>query len=582
MNQKHMFVQKVRRSRSNRNHLGFALLATTLSIAACGGSDSSPQPREEAQVVYRNGVVLTVDKDNSSAEAVAVRDGKILAVGGSTAISGYIGTNTKVVDLKGKTMIPGIYDAHSHFSGSKITGTFVADLNSPPIGPVSNMDELVASLQAQKMKVGPQDWVRGAGYDDTLLAEHRHPTRADLDKVSSTQPIYAGHVSGHLAVVNSAALTLAGITASTPNPPGGVIQRNANGEPNGVLEETAMGLVGKLLPALTEAQQREGIRLAGQWYASHGVTTANQGAFTTPTLLKLLEDSVQAGELPIRVMTWSGFETMDAVDKFPLKTGRIKIGGVKEFSDGSIQGYTGYLGQHYHTPFNGDMSYRGFPRFTRDELASRVLQVHKSGRQMMIHANGDAAIDDVLYAFSKAQQAAPRKDARQVIIHSQMMREDQLDEVKRLDAIPSFFVLHTYYWGDRHRDIFIGPDRAARISPTKSAKDRGINYTIHTDAPVVPMDPMLLIWSAVNRVTTSGAVLGAAQRIPVADALRATTLSAAYQNFEEKERGSIEVGKYADMVILSDNIMKVDPMAIKDVKVLETISEGKTVYQAPN
>lgn len=554
------------------------LLVVSLTVTACGGNDS---PKEAAQIVYTNGNVLTVDKSNSSAEAVAVRDGKILAVGGSHAISGYIGANTKVVDMKGKTMIPGIYDAHSHFSVAMNTGTFVADLNSPPIGPVRSIDDLVAALVAQQAKVGPQDWVRGSGYDDTLIAEHRHPTRADLDRVSTTQPVYISHVSGHLTVANSAALALAGITTSTPNPPGGVIRRDANGQPNGVLEETASGLVGKFSPALTNEQLKKGIELAAARYASQGVTTANEG-YTNSAGVQRLEQMAQAGKLPIRVVAWPSLEAMEAVDKVPLTSGKIKIGGVKEFSDGSIQGYTGYLGQHYHTPFNGDMTYRGFPRYTRDELASRVLQVHKSGRQMMTHANGDAAIDDVLYAYGKAQEAFPRKDVRQVIIHSQMMREDQLDEVKRLDAIPSFFVLHTYYWGDRHRDIFIGPDRAARISPTRSAKDRGINYTIHADTPVVPMEPMRLIWSAVNRITTSGAVLGAAQRIPVADALRATTINAAYQNFEEKERGSIEVGKYADMVILSDNIAKVDPMAIKDIKVLETIVEGKTVYLAPN
>lgn len=555
-----------------------ALLASLVVNAYAGEAAQNT----EAQIVYTNGNVLTVDKDNRAVEAVAVRDGKILAVGGAKTLSSYIGANTKVVDLKGKTMIPGIYDAHSHFAISKITGAFVADLNSPPIGKVRNIDDIIALLKAQQAKVGPQEWVSGSGYDDTLLAEQRHPTRADLDKVSTTQPVYITHVSGHLTVANSAALALAGITAETPNPPGGVIRRDANGVPNGVLEESALPLVGKLRPALTEAQQREGIRLAGQWYVSHGVTTANHGAGTTPVLLKMLEDSVEAGELPIRVMTWSSFDTMDAVDKVPLKSGMIKVGGVKEFSDGSIQGYTGYLGEHYHTPFNGDVHYRGFPRFTREELASRVLQVHKSGRQMMIHANGDAAIDDVLYSYRKAQEAFPRKDARQVIIHSQMMREDQLDEVQRLGAIPSFFVLHTYYWGDRHRDIFIGNNRAERISPTRSAMDRGLLYTIHTDTPIVPMEPMRLIWAAVNRVTTSGAVLGANQRIPVTDALRATTINAAYQNFEEKERGSIEVGKYADLVVLSDNLATVEPMAIKDIKVLETIVEGKSVYQAPN
>lgn len=202
------------------------------------------------------------------------------------------------------------------------------------------------------------------------------------------------------------------------------------------------------------------------------------------------------------------------------------------------------------------------------------------GRQSLIHGNGDEAIADVLYAFRQAQKAYPRNDARPVVIHSQMAREDELDEMKAVGAIPSFFVLHTYYWGDRHRDIFIGAERASRISPARSAKDRDMLYTIHTDTPVVPMEPMRLIWSAVNRVSTSGAVIGADQRVSPMDALRATTCSAAYQNFEEKERGSPEVGKWADLVVLSADPTKVDPMTIEDIKVIETIVEGKSVYKA--
>ncbi|WP_449431942.1 amidohydrolase [Pseudomonas putida] len=559
-----------------QHKFALALLATMTVNAYAGQAPSATQ----AQVVYTNGNVLTVDKNDSTAQAVAVRDGKILAVGPAKSVAEYIGADTRVVDLKGKTMIPGIYDAHSHFAISQITGNFVADLNSPPIGTVQNFEGMLAQLNAQKAKLGPNDWINGAGYDDTLLAEKRHPTRADLDKVSTTQPVYITHVSGHLTVANSVALALAGIDANTPNPPGGTIRKDANGEPTGVLEETALQLVNKIRPPLSEAQQKEGIRLAGKWYASHGVTTANHGANTTPVLLKMLEDTAQAGDLPIRVIAWSNFDSMEANDKVALTSGKVKITGVKEFADGSIQGYTGFLGEHYHTPYNGDVHYRGAPRFTREQLADRVLQVHKSGRQIMIHANGDAAIDDVLYAYRKAQETFPRKDPRQVVIHSQMMREDQLDEVKRLHAIPSFFVLHTYYWGDRHRDLFIGKNRAERISPARSADNRGMIYTIHTDTPIVPMEPMRLIWAAVNRVTTSGKVLGEEQRIPVAKALRATTINSAYQNFEEKQRGSIEVGKYADLVVLSDNIAKVDPMAIKDIKVLETIVEGKSVYKA--
>src|SRR6185437_892307 len=333
------------------------------------------------------------------------------------------------------------------------------------------------------------------------------------------------------------------------------------------------------IPPITEAQQREDIRLGSHWYASQGCTTANV-SFVNPAVLKRLEASVQAGELSIRVMAHSAVESMVENDEVPLKSGRIKLGGVGEDpDDGSLQGYTGYLAKPYYTPFHGDKNYRGFPYRTRDEQVSRVMKVFKSGRQMLIHANGDAAIDDVLYAYRKAQEAYRRRDPRNTIIHAQTIREDQLDESKRLHVIPSFFELHVYYWGDRHRDIFLGPERAARISPERSALDRGMIYTTHTDSPVVPMQTILELWCSVNRITSSGKVLGADQRVPVAAALRAMTINAAYQNYQEKGWGSIEVGKHADMVILSDNIMKVDPMALRDMKVLATIAEGKTIYQ---
>lgn len=559
--------------------LTFTLLASSLSVIGCSSGDDSQPPAAAADVVYRDGKILTVDAGNAVAEAVAVKSGKILAVGRSSEVAAHIGAATKVVDLAGKTMIPGIYDAHSHIVGTGIIGLFDVDLNSPPIGRVEKIDDIVSLLQAQMARLGPDAWITGFGYDDTLLAEKRHPTRADLDRVSATRPIYITHISGHLAVANSAALALAGITASTPNPSGGVIRRDANGQPDGVLEETATALVGGLRPALTAAQVQEGIKFAAAKYASQGVTTANDGASNAGSV-RALEEAARTGSLPVRVIAWPTLEAIEAAGAVPLRSGKVKIGGVKDFADGSIQGYTGYLTHPYHTPFQGDANYRGFPRYDREVLAQRMLQVHRSGRQSLVHGNGDEAIADILYAFRKAQEQFPRSDARPVVIHSQMGREDELDEMKALGAIPSFFVLHTYYWGDRHRDIFMGPERAFRMSPGRSAKDRNMVFTIHADTPVVPMEPMRLMWSAVNRVSTSGAVIGAGQRISPMDALRATTINAAYQNFEEKERGSIEAGKWADLVVLSANPVEVDPMTIKDIQVLETLVEGKTVYQA--
>ena len=556
--------------------LALTLVATATWVVGCANGPYAPTV--EAQRVYKNGTILTVDAANTVAEAVAVHDGKIVAVGPASRVERFVGAKTQVVDLGGKTMIPGIYDAHSHFTFTGTNARFEANLNSPPISTVRKIDDLVVLLQQQaKLEAGA--WVTGFGYDDTLIAEKRHPTRTDLDRVSATQPVYITHVSGHLAVANSAALALAGITAATPNPAGGVIRKTAGGQPDGVLEETAMQLVAKLRPERTPAQVQQAIKAAADLYVAQGVTTANEGAARAAGVAAL-EQAAQTGALPLRVRVWSMLETMDAIDKVELKSNKVSIGGVKDFADGSIQGYTGYLAKPYHTPFHGDANYRGFPRYEREVLAQRVLKVHQAGRQAFIHGNGDAAIADILHAYRQALQAHPRSDARHTVIHAQMAREDQLDEMKALGVIPSFFVLHTYYWGDRHRDIFMGPDRASRMSPTRSAKDRGLAFTIHTDTPIVPMEPMRLIWAAVNRISTSGAVIGAEQRVSAQDALRATTINAARQNFEEKERGSIEVGKWADLVVLSANPTTVEPMAIKDIRVLETIVEGKTVYSA--
>ncbi|MGQ2998353.1 amidohydrolase [Variovorax sp.] len=585
---KSAFFQGKVRSRSRSIGAALLLAVSGMAMVGCSGGGGNggleigasvppAPPAQAAQLIYKNGTVLTLDENNSVAQAVAISDGRILAVGASSAIEKHIGSATRVVDLAGRTLIPGIYDAHSHlvFAGTNLL--FEADLNSPPIGPVQDLSQLLSVLEEQRAKLGPDAWITGFGYDDTLLAEKRHPTRADLDRVSATQPILITHVSGHLAVANSVALALAGIDAATSDPSGGVIRKDASGEPDGVLEETAVQMVGGLKPPLTAAQVQAATQAISALYASRGVTTASDGASGADGI-KALEAAAQAGDLAIRVVALP--TSMSGLDTVDLKSRKVKIGGIKTFADGSIQGYTGYLGQPYHTPFHGDASYRGFPRADREALAQQVLGHHKAGRQLLVHGNGDAAIDDILHAFRRAQEEAPRSNARHTVIHSQTVREDQLDEMKRLNVIPSYFILHTYYWGDRHRDVFLGPARAERISPARSTADRGMVYTIHADTPVVPMDPMRLIWAAVNRVSTSGAVIGPAQRVSAIDALRATTINAAYQNFEEKERGSIEVGKWADLVLLSANPVAVDPSAIKDIRVLETVLEGKTVYRS--
>ncbi|QNN55544.1 amidohydrolase [Diaphorobacter ruginosibacter] len=561
--------------------LSAAALGAAVLLSGCGGSGNGLSAKDAAQIVYRNGDILTLDKDNTVVQAIGIKDGKIIASGSSATVDALVGPDTKVVDLKGKSLIPGFYDAHSHFVYTGTNARFETDLNSPPIGQVRSIDDMVALLQKKQAELGKDAWITGFGYDDTLLAERRHPTREDLDRVSTTQPVYVTHISGHMAVANSFALAKAGINASSTDPEGGMIGRDKQGQPDGFLAETAQGLVGNLKPGLTAAQVQEGIQAAAQIYASHGVTTANDGASSAGGI-QAMEAAAQGGRLPLRVVAWpTALQGMEAAKKVELKSGMVKIGGIKDFYDGSIQGYTGYLSEPYHTPHDGDAHYRGYPRTSKANLIANVEAAHKAGYQLFIHTNGDQAISDVLEAYAKAQQASPRADARHTLIHAQMAREDQLDEMKKLGVIPSFFELHTYYWGDRHRDIFLGPDRGARISPAQSARQRGLPFTLHADTPVVPMDPLLMVWAAVNRVTTGGSVLGADQRISPTDALRALTINAAHQNFEEKERGSIEVGKHADLVVLSDNPTKVDPMKIRNIEVLQTIVGGKQVYAKP-
>jgi len=539
-----------------------------------------------ADIVYLNGIVITMDGDQV-VEAIAVRGDEIIAVGSNDEIEELVGVSTEVIDLDGKTMLPGFYAPHDHFPGSGRVAVSSVDLNSPPIGTVETMAELVAALSVRAADTPAGQWVQGRGYDDTLLAEQRHPTRADLDAVSTEHPIYISHTSGHLGVANSVALELAGITRATPDPPGGVVQKDPDtGEPNGVFEESG-GMVSRLIPPPTRDQQLEAFRWAVQDYVEDGVTTAVIAGGSRTSLINLRE-ARDEGLLSLRIITMMSRGTPgqpSAAEAGGLGSHfgdtRLKVGAIKIVQDGSNQGYTGYFTEPYHTPFKGDADYRGYPRRSREDLTTMVKELHRKGYQIAIHANGDAAIDDVIYAFREAQQEYPRSDARHRIEHCQMVRADQLDSIAELEVSPSFFVGHVFYWGDRHRDIFMGPDRAAGISALRSATDRGIRFTVHDDTPVTPVNPLQLVWVSVNRLTKTGQVLGPEERVTPLQALRAVTIDAAWQNFEEDIKGSIEPGKLADLVIVSDNPLTVDPETIVEIDVLQTIVGGVSVYVRP-
>ncbi|MDP6039992.1 MAG: amidohydrolase, partial [Candidatus Latescibacteria bacterium] len=386
---------------------------------------------------------------------------------------------------------------------------------------------------------------------------------------------------------NSLALEMAELNSDSPNPTGGVIRKDMNtGEPNGVLEEAAQRQVRRLIPGLTEEQWFEGLEIVVDEYVRVGVTTAVI-AGCDRTAIRRLQKAIDLGTLPIRVVCMTGKsrpEQQSIIENSGLKTGFgsdvLRLGAVKMFQDGSIQGYTGYLSKPYYEPFMGDESYRGYPMRSREVLVAMVDEAHRAGKQIAIHGNGDAAIDDILFAYEEAQKKTPRSDCRHRIEHCQTVREDQLDKIQELGVTPSFFVQHTYFWGDRHEAIFLGPERAHRISPLKSASERRIRYTIHNDSPVTPTNSLFSVWSAVNRLSRSGKCLGEGQRIDMETALRAITYDAAWQNFEEKKKGSIEVGKMADFVVMDRNPIEVDAVAVKDINVVQTIVGGETVFKS--
>ena len=559
-------------------------LIAVVFVTAIAAGCTAPGRGIAPDTIWVNGTVVTMEGERV-VQAVAVLGDLIVAVGSDATVRGLAGPETRVVDLDGRTMTPGFYAAHDHFPGSGRVAVTQVNLNSPPIGGIENMDQLVAALRARAEELPEGQWVSGRGYDDTLLAEQRHPTRADLDKASTTHPIYISHTSGHLGVANSLALELAGVTRDTPDPPGGVVRKDPDtGEPDGVFEESG-GMVSRLIPPPTPEQTMEAYRWAVEDYVEDGVTTAVIAGGGRGSLAGL-QRARDAGILTFRIITMmsrgapgqpSAAEAGGMVSGFGDEY--LKLGAIKIVQDGSNQGYTGYFTEPYHTPFKGDADYRGYPRRRREDLTTMVKELHETGYQIAIHANGDAAIDDVLHAFREAQLAFPREDARHRIEHCQMVRQDQLDAIAELNLSPSFFVGHVYYWGDRHRDIFMGPKRAAGISALRSSIDRGIRFTVHDDTPVTPVNPLQLVWVGVNRLTKTDQVLGPDERITPLEALRTVTIDAAWQNFEEDIKGSIAPGKLADLVILDGNPLTVDPTAIRDIQVQETIVGGETVYE---
>ena len=532
----------------------------------------------DTKSIYYNGNILTMDAFNRSVSAIVFEGDKVLATGDKAAMLALAGPDAERHDLQGKTAMPGFYDAHGHFMSFVKTLNFV-DLNSPPIGGIRSIADSLAQLRKRASATPAGNWIIAYGYDDTMLEDKAFITRRQLDDVSTEHPIFVAHISGHLAMANTKALEHAGYTQATPNPEGGVIRREPDGTPNGVLEETALHPILFNLPKVSDDVFRAALRRASEHYLSKGITSATEAGMEVP--LDALLSATDTGDLKVR-LTFNPMYRGKNRKLRPMQSfgPMLRRSGSKIVQDGSLQGYTGYLSKPYHTPFNGDSGWCGYPIYSREELTELFMENRAQGIQVVVHANGDAATDDVIAAVEATQKAYPCCDPRYLLVHAQTVREDQLDRFLKLGITPSFFPSHAYYWGERHRELFLGPERTYRQNPMRSAITRGIVCTGHCDAPVVPNLPMLSIRSCVTRLSSKGNVMGKDQTITVMEALRAHTINGAYQNFEEHIKGSLEPGKYADMIILNANPLEHPHEKLHELQVLTTILGGNIVYSA--
>jgi predicted amidohydrolase YtcJ len=540
-----------------------------------------------ADAIY-TGDIITIDDANPSAEALAVGGGRITAVGSrDDVLAAARGPATRIIDLDGATLLPGFLDPHSHYINS-LTVANQVNVFAPPAGPGADVGAIVHALKvfrdSQRTPAG--EMIVAYGYDDTLMPGGRTLHKEDLDADFADNPVLVGHVSMHGAVLNSAAMRMFGITAATETPPGGVIVRKEGStEPDGLVMETAFLPIFAAMPKPTPAQEVAWSRAGQMLYAAAGITTAHEGA-THAADVELIYRAAEGGANLIDVVAYPFILELDEVlahhppQEFGSYRNRVKLGGVKVTLDGSPQGRTAY----FTTPYlvdgpDGQHNWCGELGFSQDIVNGWFKQVYDLGLPLDIHANGDAAIDVALAAHEFAAADDLGRDRLTVMVHSQFVRRDQLQRYVEYKITPSFFTQHTFYFGDAHVQLR-GKAQADFLSPMRAAIDLGLRPTNHTDFVVTPLDQMFVVWTAVNRVSRSGAIIGADQRVTPLEALQAITINAARQYREDDQKGSLETGKLADLVVLDGNPLTVDPMAIKDIRVVETIKDGETVYRA--
>jgi hypothetical protein len=538
----------------------------------------------EADLILLNGKIVTVDPSDTIAEAVAVKDGRILKVGSAAEIKRLAGSRTQVIDLEGRTVLPGFVDSHEHCITRGLQVDYV-NCTSPPM---RSIEEIVKALALKAVEKPEGAWVLGSGWDESKLEERRFPTRYDLDKASNRHPIYIGRAGGHNAVANSLALKLAGINRDTPQPQGGRIEKGESGEPTGRLDEiAAMSLVRSKIPSPSPEEAVE--MMTRHWpvveeeLLSWGLTTVDEAHIKAPEALAY-QKLLGQGKLRLRVglmldgmAPYGGYAASD-LSRQGLRTGfgwsdRLRVIGVKLGVDGAMGSHTAA----FHRPYENEPENRGIVRVTQEELTDEVVRCHIAGLRTCIHAIGDRAVDMALDAVEGALKRKPWEGHRHRIEHGGYLGKSQLDRMKWLGVLTSESIGFCYPIGDSHLWA-LGEDRMHGYYPMRSLKEYGIVAGGNSDN-FGDNWAVTGIYGCVTRRTMGGQVLAEEQAISVMDAIRVYTINGAYLEGTEKEKGSLEPGKLADMVVLDRDILTIDPQEIIDTKALMTVVGGEVVYK---
>jgi predicted amidohydrolase YtcJ len=551
-------------------------------LILCTGALAQSKPA--ADLIITNAKVWTVDKARPSAQAVAVLGDRIVAVGSAAAVDAWHGPHTQVLNAGGKLLLPGFNDAHVHFviGGMQLESVQLNDAISP--------EEFARRIGERARKTSKEEWIRGGNWDETKWNPAKLPTKELIDNLTPNTPVFVLRYDGHMGLANSVALRLAGITAQTPDPPGGVIVRDARGNPTGILKDAATEYISKVIPPMSHEQRLRTILHALAHAASLGVTSIqdmNDEYADSYADIKAYSELLEQGELTARVYVAPSISDWQDQAKIGLRhafgSPYLRVGALKGFADGSLGSSTAY----FFEPFSDDPSNRGLLRPQMQPLSAmreRMMKADAAGLQICIHAIGDQAISTVLDLYSEVEKSHGPADRRFRIEHAQHMAAKDFDRFAQLHVIASVQPTHAIDDG-RWAEARIGHDRASRTYAFRTFLDHGVRLAFGTDWEVAPLDPMLTIYAAVTRATLDGKRPGGwftEQKLTVSEAVEAYTMGSAYAEFQEKEKGSITPGKLADMVLLSDDIFTIDPAKIRDVKVLNTIVGGKFVFGGTN